>query len=364
MRQLQLLAFMILFNTMCCNNQIYTYQEPSNIITSQVNETQVTSIHKNFMLLITAALGVIALSWIFKRYINNQNSFSSSQIVIEGNGKNETQKINISGGGVVIVNGQTIYAPNGVTIVNGQIIHPTNITVITDAGEPETKEVDISDVRNIDASGFGNLSIEQSRTCPEVLRITAGKHIMPHLKHDISGIQLNLGFKDGVVIQNHTIPSITYHAIVQDINKISISSSIKATTNNIQTDNLELNMRNSSTLNSSIKANRLKLEMANSTKYNASIKVKELKAKLTNSTAVTLTGEAHEQDLTVSSSATYNAENLTSQNTRINIKNSALARLNVMNNLYYKASNSSRIFYQGNAKAEGSTSNSAKVRQI
>jgi len=256
--------------------------------------------------------------------------------------------VSVYSNGVVVVNGQTMYAPNGITVVNGQVVYPANATVITDAGESETKKIDISDVKDIDASSFGNLYIEQCRTCPEILTMTAGKNIMPHLKHEISGIfnkQLNLGFKDNVVIQTQTLPSVNFHAVVKNINKISTSNSIEATTNNIETSNLELNMRNSSTLNSSIKANNLKLKMANSSE-------------------ATLTGKVDEQNLTLSNSAEYNAQNLASQNAHITISNSALARLNVIKNLYYKASNSSKIFYQGNAKAEGSTSNSAKIRQI
>lgn len=215
MRRLQLLAFMILCNTICYNNTIYTYQEPNITINFSINRT-----HALCMFIITTALSALALSWIFKYRTNNQTIISSSQTTIIGN------------------------------------------------GEEETKTIDINEITIIDIGGIGNLKIEQSETKPEMLTITADANIMPYLKHalsaDIFNKQLSLGCKDNVNI-SPTIP-ITFHAVIRNISKISSSGTVATTIDNIKTNELELKMSGTSKLHGSLVVNKLTANLSGTTK--------------------------------------------------------------------------------------------------
>jgi hypothetical protein len=114
---------------------------------------------------------------------------------------------------------QTAYSTGGVVTINGKIVSPT----ITNADKIETKKVDITGVKSINASGLGNLIVEECITCPEILTITAHENVMPYLKHEFSGKKLHLGLKDDANIQ--TLTPTNFHAVVKDINKISILTS-------------------------------------------------------------------------------------------------------------------------------------------
>jgi hypothetical protein len=278
MRQLQLLAFMILCNTICYNNQTYTYQEPINF---SINGTQVMSIHKNFIFIIPIALSAIILSCIFKHYNNDQNSSSSSQITIKGNGISETKKLDITG------------------------------------------------ITQIYTGGIGNLIIEQDETQPELLTITADENVMPYLKHALSGIsheQLSLGIENNVTIQSR-IP-ITYHAIIKNINKISSSGTMDIQSKNtIKTNVLDIDKSGTGNINLSIDVDKVILNHSGTSNTELSGTATEQKINFSG------TGKYNAYKL-LSQKASLNLSGVGTAH--VNVKNKLAYTLSGIGSIYYK----------------------------
>jgi hypothetical protein len=248
----------------------------------------------------------------------------------------------IDGNGTTTINGCTYTGP--VTIINGKVISPANQTIITDSGKQETKKMNIADVREIDASGFGNLTIEQCKTCSEILTITADENIMPLLKHEVHNKTLELGFKDNVMLQTNT--PVNYHAVVKDINKISTSGSMDIKSKGtLETDTLTIKQSGSGDIHASVNINNLNINKSGSGN-------------------TTLSGTTQTQTATLSGSGKYNVNELSSSNAKIRLSGSGQAIIHVINKLRYAVSGSGNLIYRDNPKdVQGSKSGSGKVKK-
>ena len=313
MRQLQLLACMILLNTICYNHQTYTYQEPIDTITFQISKKEI--------FIITIALGTIVLSWIFKCIINNQKTFSSSQTIINGNGKKKIKKINID-----------------------------NVTEFY-------------------LAGIGNLTIEQSETQRETLTIIADANIMPHLKHVINLIsfyssdkQLKLYIEDNITI-NPWIP-ITYHAIINNINKISSSGSMNTQSKNtLKTNILNINNSGKGNINLSVNVKEAAINLSGSGDIELSGTTTDQFIKFSGTGNIKFSGTTTNQNINLSGTGQYNAYNLESQNALIKLSGSGSVYVNVQKDLSYKLSGVGDICYKGNPTVKGSKSGIGKIKQ-
>jgi hypothetical protein len=204
--------------------------------------------------------------------------------------------------------------------------------------------MNLAGVREISASGFGDLTIEQCRTCPETLTIVADKNIMPHLNSEVRNKRLTLGLKDNVSISTQT--GINYHAVVQDISKIETSGS-----SDIQSKG-------------TLKTDTLKIKTSGSGNITATVDVNNLNIDKSGSGTIKLSGRTHTQNVDLSGSGSYEANQLLSHNAKVNLSGSATTRIHATNKFRYALSGSGSIFYKGNPQSvEGSKSGSGKIRK-
>lgn len=249
-------------------------------------------------------------------------------------------------GSSVTINGTSYHNSSGsITVINGQIVNASNQVIIENAGELETKKLSIDDVREFNASGWGDLTIEQCATCPETLTIIAGKNIMPYLQQELYNHQLHLGLRGNITILHN--PSIKFHVVVKNINAISNNGAV-----NIQSTK-------------TIKTDSLNIEQSGSGNINLSVDVQNINTENSGSGCIKLSGNTNNQNVHLSDSSIYDAVNLTSQTACIQNSGYSSARIHVKNKLAYACSGSGDLHYTGNPiDVSGSKSGSSTIRKI
>lgn len=213
---------------------------------------------------------------------------------------------------------------------------------IKDFGELETKKITITGVSSIHASSIGNLTIEHCPTCEETLTVTADKNVLPHIKTDRDGNQLELYLEGNISTQT----PVNYHVVVKSLTTLSASGAVHVKTQN------------------TIREKLLKIKMSGATKMNATIEVEQLTADCSGASKATLTGSATNQTIEISGSSTYNASELQSDSILNTASGSSKACLFAQQQLNGRASGASQTTYRGNAQNNIKTSGAARVRKV
>src|SRR5207244_3239606 len=173
-------------------------------------------------------------------------------------------------------------------------------------------------------------------------------NILPYLKHIIYGDNLSLESESNVSFSTKT--PIEYHATVKDLASIKSSGSIEVTSDDITSNQFTIHSSGASDINiKKIKTQSLTIDSSGSSKINLpNIDTKKLTIDVSGSSNFKLAGEADEQIIDISGASKYNAQELKSNNTRINASGAIKMYLNVMNNIKGKASGASSVIYNGN----------------
>jgi len=187
---------------------------------------------------------------------------------------------------------------------------------IQDSGTLKTKELPIKGIKKINASGVGNLIIQQCedpQNCIEMLKISADDNILPLLKQVISGDQLTLEIEDNVSFSTKT--PINYYVTVKDINSISTSGSMYIQSPSISTaNNLTIKSHGSGDIKiKNIIARQLEINQSGSATMKAHIHTDKLHIDTHGSGEITLSGNTNDQTIRQSGSGTYNAKELNSK---------------------------------------------------
>lgn len=246
-----------------------------------------------------------------------------------------------------VVSGDIVQVGNSnIVMVNGKVVSSSGI-VIEASGNQETKQLDITDIRNLMVADIGRLTLHQCLECPEILTIIADQSVMPMLQQKKQGKNLTLQMKDNTVLRSGEVKDLVrYYATVKDIQKLSLSGAMTAETiGEITTDSL-------------------KIDLSGGSSINASVKAKRLSAHLSSGAIAKLDGNVAEQTIDLSGGAKYNALNLISNTTDIDANGGAKAQVYSTELTTYRASGGSNLECAGPGQVKGKKSGGAKVRKI
>jgi hypothetical protein len=222
---------------------------------------------------------------------------------------------------------------------NGQ-----EVSMIRPSGKKETKQLDIDNIRELVLQGIGHLTLEQCKECPEVLTILADENIMPYLKQDKSRQTLKLS-TENVSVTGNAEDLVTYQIVVKDIRSLDLCGATRATTHNM------LNVDN------------LRLDMSGASQFDGSINTNNLHSDISGASQVNLQGTAYNQTVDISGASIYNAKNLVSNTTNIDVAGASQAQINATKKIIYDASGASRLDVFGNPNTSGDRSGVAQVRK-
>lgn len=216
---------------------------------------------------------------------------------------------------------------------------------IIGSGNIITKDVEVSDFNNISLAGMGNLIIKQGNQ--ESLKIEAEDNIMDEIVAEVKGDTLDINYKRNWLFSLLIKPTkdINFYINLKDINKINISGSGTAQSENIKTDNMDIIINGSGEIDLSIEAETLKSNVSGSGSFN-------------------LSGKVDFQEMIISGSGKYFAKELESKKAVIKISGSGKTEINAKEELDVNISGSGTVFYVGDPKITQKISGSGKLEQI
>jgi hypothetical protein len=192
-------------------------------------------------------------------------------------------------------------------------------SVTRGSGQLATASPEVSGFTKVELSGTGELTIEKTGT--ESLSISAEDNLLPRLTSEVSDGTLILGTKPNTMI----VPEkpITYSVTVKELTGVAVSGA-----GNIRVPNLT---------------------------------TAALAISISGSGMITANGTVNDQDLDISGSGRYEAEQLTSKIVKADISGSGTANVLATDALDVTISGSGTVMYSGNPQVEQEISGSGKL---
>lgn len=215
------------------------------------------------------------------------------------------------------------------------------LRIVNGSGRVQTERREVRDFTAVEVRGGGELVIEQGTT--EALTIEAEENLLPYLTSDVSKGRLILGERETMVIVANK--PIRYRLTVKDLRAIKVSGSADVEAAKLQTGRLTVDISGSG-----------HVEIGQ-------LAATSLTVELSGSGIVTLAGTAATQQVTLSGSGDYRAEDLASQAATVNISGSGSATVRASDTLTAKVSGSGEVSYLGTPRVEQTVSGSGSVRQ-
>jgi hypothetical protein len=189
------------------------------------------------------------------------------------------------------------------------------------SGNVTSERRDVGGFNEVELRGIGDLTVRQ--TGSESLTVEAEDNIIPVLKTEVENNRLTIGVEDNTAIQ--TTKPINYELTVKDLNALILSGSGNIDAADISTD--------------------------------------ELGVVLSGSGGVKAAGKADSQDVDISGSGSYRAENLESEKARVELDGSGTATVNVSDRLDARIRGSGSVEYYGDPTVSQDVSGSGRVRK-
>ena len=214
--------------------------------------------------------------------------------------------------------------------------------VITGSGDLITETRQVSNFDRIELSGSGEVIVTQAGS--ESLSIETDDNVMEHVKAEVEGGTLKLGFEKGVNIISST--RLIFYVGVDDLTGLAISGSGDVEADLLETDRLEAEVSGSGDVRVT------------------DLTSGEVKARISGSGEIDLAGDAAAQDITISGSGQYLAADVCSESVRVSISGSGDALVCATGTLDANISGSGSVDYYGRPSVNSSGSGSGKINNL
>jgi Putative auto-transporter adhesin, head GIN domain len=199
------------------------------------------------------------------------------------------------------------------------VLVATACSIDRGSGNVVTETREVSGFTKVDLSGTGEVTINKTGT--ESLSISAEDNILPRLTTEVNDGTLTLGTKRGTAI--FPTKPITYTVTVKDLTGLTVSGSGTVRIPNLETSALAI--------------------------------------KISGSGTITANGTVNDQDLEISGSGRYEADQLTSKKVRADISGSGTASVLATDTLDVTISGSGTVSYSGNPQIMQNISGSGRL---
>lgn len=210
------------------------------------------------------------------------------------------------------------------------------------SGDLITETREVSGFDSIDLSGFGEVNVTQGGG--ESLTIETDDNVMEHVKAEVSGGTLNLGFEDGV---NAVLPTrLVFTVGVDELTSVSISGSGDIESEMIVTDRFDATISGS-----------------------GDVQIPELtadavEARISGAGEIDLGGEAADQNVNIGGSGSYRGGDLRGETVKVTIGGSGNATVWATDSLETNISGSGSVKYYGSPSVNTSNSGSGDVNSL
>lgn len=191
----------------------------------------------------------------------------------------------------------------------------------------------VKNVRHVVLSDIGRLVVRQGEI--ESLQVESDRQMLPNISTVMNGDTLELGMSRSWserIANSFTLRHVTYHLTVRNLESIDLKG----------ISNLEVSGLESKTLEVSTRGH-ISVKMDH-------IKVRKLVCKFHWATNALVSGEAAQQEVTLSGSSKYRAGNLVSQQGSFSLSDTAKAEVNVEKKIVVETSGEGFLQYKGSPK--------------
>jgi hypothetical protein len=215
-------------------------------------------------------------------------------------------------------------------------------TITKGSGDLITETRQVSNFDGIDLSGSGEVIVTQGGS--ESLTIETDDNVMEHVKAEVVGGTLKLGFEEGLNLIDHT--RLIFTVGVDDLKSLKISGSGDIESDMIETTRLDATISGSGDVQI------------------VDLTAGEVTAKISGSGEIDLAGDATAQDVTISGSGKYQAGDLCGESVEVKISGSGDATVCATERLDSDISGSGSVDYYGRPAINMSGSGSGKVNSL
>jgi len=217
-----------------------------------------------------------------------------------------------------------------------------NASIIKGSGDLITETRQVRNFDSITLSGSGEVIVTQGGG--ESLTIETDDNVMEHIKAEVEGGTLKLGFGEGVNIISTS--RLIFYVGVDDLSGLTISGSGDIEADMIETSRLDAAISGSGDVQI------------------ADLTAGEVKAQISGSGEIDLAGDAAAQDVSISGSGKYLAGDLCSESVKVSISGSGDATVCATETLDSNVSGSGSINYYGRPSINTSDSGSGKINSL
>jgi len=217
-----------------------------------------------------------------------------------------------------------------------------NANIVKGSGDLITETRAVSNFDSIDLSGSGEVIVTQGGS--ESLTIETDDNVMEHIKAEVVGGTLELGYEEGFNLIDHT--QLIFTVGVDDLDSLKISGSGDIESDNIETTRLDASISGSGDIQIT------------------AMSADEVTAKISGSGEIDLAGDAAAQDVTISGSGKYLAGDLCSASVKVKISGSGDATVCATEELDSNISGSGSVSYYGRPSISTSGSGSGKINGL
>lgn len=209
------------------------------------------------------------------------------------------------------------------------------------SGNVIEEERDVSGFRKVHLSGVGNVIITQGEA--ESLTIEADDNIVPIIETDVSGDELNIGFKRGYTFTPSA--TIKFHLTVVDLEEISLSGAGNIDCEDFETEILQFDVSGAGDLDFDLNAERVEVVVSGAGN-------------------IVLSGKVDSQEIEIDGAGKYNGEDLESRECVITVSGAGSATVNASELLDVEINGVGNVYYTGSPTVKQDISGLGKIRSL
>ena len=217
-----------------------------------------------------------------------------------------------------------------------------NLSVTRGSGDLITETREVSNFDSIDLSGSGEVVITQGEG--ESLTIETDDNVMEHVKAEVSGGTLILGFEEGVNLVSPT--RLLFTVGVDELTSVSISGSGDIESDMIVTDRFDATISGSGDV------------------LIPALTADAVEARISGSGEIDLAGEAADQNINIGGSGSYRGGDLLGETVKVTIGGSGNATVWATESLDTNVSGSGSVSYYGRPSVSTDNSGSGDVTSL
>lgn len=216
---------------------------------------------------------------------------------------------------------------------------------VVGSGKIATQDREVHNFSRILVAGLGNVFIEQGTK--EGLRIETDENLLPYIKTEVVDGALRIEQKTSGLMQNlKPSKDINYFISVQNISEVALAGRGKIASQN------------------ELKSEKLEVNVSGSGKVDLVLNVQTLISSISGSSQFTLKGTAQLQEIQVSGSALYDAQELVTKGTNINLSGYGKLTVNAEDRLDVQLTGNGTVYYLGKPELVQQITGNGKIEPV